>query len=109
MSNLDLLRPVIATVGLFILTASVGLAAPPADGSGEPSVTSVTPTDSPSAPVEAQSCRYKPLPGSHIRVQVCTSRDGLQYRMDRRARTIAVVIPGMPVSAPVAAPLPQVQ
>jgi hypothetical protein len=111
MSNLGLLRPAIATIGLFTLTASVGLAAPPADGTAEPTVTTLTPTDSPSVPGEAQNCRYKPLPGSHIKVQVCTSREGLQYRMDRRARTIAVVIPGMPVSvsAPVAAPLPQVQ
>ena len=110
MSNLDLLRTAIATIGLFTLSTSVGLAALP-EGTAEPAVTTLTPTDSPSAPVEAQNCRYKPLPGSHIKVQVCTSREGLQYRMDRRARTIAVVIPGMPVSvsAPVAAPLPQVQ
>jgi hypothetical protein len=105
MANLDLLRSVIATFGLVILTASVALAAQPADGTGEPAVAML----SSSVPGEAQNCRYKPLPGSHIKVQVCTSREGVQYRMDRRARTIAVVIPGMPLSAPVAAPLPQVQ
>lgn len=104
-----LLRTAIGTFGLFLVITPVALAAPPANGTGEPAVASQTPTDSPSVPVEAQSCRYKPLSGSHIKVQVCTAKDGAEYRMDRRARTVAVTISGMFASAPITAPLPQVQ
>jgi hypothetical protein len=104
-----LLRAAIGTLGLFVLTAPVALVAPPADATAEPTVATQASTDSSLVPDEAQNCRYKPLPGSHIKVHVCTSREGVEYRMDRRARTNAVVISGIPDSAPVAAPLPQVQ
>jgi hypothetical protein len=98
----------IGTLVFFGLITPVALAAPPADATTEPAVATQIPEDSPSEPAEPQNCRYKPLPGSHIKVHVCTSRDGVEYRMDRRARTNAVVIAG-PFGEPVAAPLPQVQ
>ena len=98
MSISGLLRT--AACGLFILSAAAASAAPPADVTVEPAVATQAP---------AQNCRYEPLPGSHIKIPVCTSRDGVEYRMDRRARTIAVLIPGLPASAPTPAPLPQVQ
>jgi hypothetical protein len=102
MSTSVLLRAAIATAGFVISSTPLAFAAAPHDGTSEPAVAT-------SVPVYAQNCRYKPLPGSHIKVQVCTSKEGAEYRMDRRARTIAVVIQGMPVSDPVPAPLPQVQ
>ena len=105
----SLLRAAITTCGLFALNTTVALAQAPAGMTAEPTFAVQTPADSSLPSGEWQSCRYKPLSGSHIKVQVCTAKDGLEYRMDRRARTIAVVISGIPVSAPVAAPLPQVQ
>jgi hypothetical protein len=98
----------LGALAFFGLITPVALAAPPADATTEPNVATQIPDDSPSVLVEAQSCRYKPLPGSHIKVHVCTSRDGVEYRMDRRARTNAVVM-AAPLGEPVAAPLPQVQ
>lgn len=98
----SVLRAAIATAGFVISSTSLAFAAAPGNGTSEPTVAT-------SIPVDAQSCRYKPLPGSHIKVQVCTSKEGAEYRMDRRARTIAVVIQGMPAGDPVPAPLPQVQ
>ena len=108
MSISGLLRAAIVSSGSLVLTAPVALAAPPADTSVEPAVATQTPTDLPSASIEVQNCRYKPLSGSHIKVQVCTSKDGAEYRMDRRARTNAVVVVGTG-AAPITAPLPQVQ
>ena len=104
-----LVRTAVGAVSFFVLIAPVALAAPPANGTAEPTVTAQTPLDSPSVPADAQSCRYKPLPGSHIKVQVCTTREGDEYRMDRRARTIAVHSGGGFFGAAVPAPLPQVQ
>jgi hypothetical protein len=111
MSSSHLLRTAIATFGLFVVTTPLALAQTSTDGIAEPTVTTRTAAEqeSRSVPVEAQNCRYKPLPGSHIKVHVCTSREGVEYRMDRRARTNAVVIAGLFASAPIAAPLPQVQ
>jgi hypothetical protein len=103
-----LLRTVIGTCGLFVLTWWVGGGAPPPDDRVEPAVAIQTAADFLSPPIEAPNCRYKPLSGSHIKVQVCTSKDGAEYRMDRRARTNAVVVVGTG-AAPIAAPLPQVQ
>ena len=108
MSSSHLLRAAIATLGVFVSTAPLARAQASADGTAPPTVTTQTSEDSVSTPFDAQRCRYKPLPGSHIKVHVCTSREGIEYRMDRRARTNAVVIGG-PVGEPVAAPLPQVQ
>ena len=105
----SLLRTAITTCGFLALNATVALAEAPARVTAEPTHAVQTPADSSLPSSEWQSCRYKPLSGSHIKVQVCTAKDGLEYRMDRRARTIAVVISGIPVSAPVPAPLPQVQ
>jgi hypothetical protein len=104
-----LLRAAIGTLGLVLFTTPVALAAGPADAAAGRAVATQTPSDSPSVLVDVQSCRYKPLSGSRIKVQVCTARDGVEYRMDRRARTIAVTIIGLFASAPVTAPLPQVQ
>jgi hypothetical protein len=98
----------IGTLVFFGLITPVALAAPPAVATTERTVATPVPEDSPSVPFEAQNCRYKPLPGSHIKVHVCTSREGVEYRMDRRARTNAVVIAAS-LGEPVAAPLPQVQ
>ena len=103
------LRTAIGTLGLVLFTTQVALAAGPVDGAAGRAVATQTPSDSPSMLVDAQSCRYKPLSGSRIKVQVCTARDGVEYRMDRRARTNAVTIVGLFVSAPITAPLPQVQ
>jgi len=108
MCILRLLRTAIGTLGLVLLTTPVALAAGPADRAAGRAVATQTPSDS-SVLVDAQSCRYKPLSGSRIKVQVCTARDGVEYRMDRRARTIAVTIIGLFASAPITAPLPQVQ
>jgi hypothetical protein len=109
MSISRLLPTAVGTYGLLLFTTPVALAAPPAGGMDERAVATQTPTDSSSVLVDAQSCRYKPLSGSRIKVQVCTARDGVEYRMDRRARTIAVTISGLFASAPITAPLPQVQ
>ena len=105
------LRSAIGTVGFFVLSTPLALAAPPADGTAEPTATTQTATqqDSSSERTDEQRCRYKPLPGSHIKVHVCTSPGGVEYRMDRKARTIAVVIPGSGNGTVIAAPLPQVQ
>jgi hypothetical protein len=104
----DVLRSAIGIVGVFVLSTPLALAVPPTDGTAEPTATThtVIQQDSSSEPADAQRCRYKPLPGSHIKVHVCTSP--VEYRMDRKARTIAVVIPGSG-GVPIAAPLPQVQ
>jgi hypothetical protein len=104
-----LCRAALGAFSFFVLITPVAPAAPPANGTAEPTVTTQTPLDSPSVPVDAQSCRYKPLPGSHIKVQVCTTRERALYRMDRRARTIAVDSSGGFFGAAVPAPLPQVQ
>ena len=111
MSNSGLLRTAIGSFGLFVVTMPVTLAAPPADAGTEPTVTTLTLAASPSESFDAQSCRYKHLPGSHIKIHVCTANDGTEYRMDRRARTNAVVIPGGTAQGAVVvpAPLPQVQ
>ena len=100
-----LLRTAITACGLFGLNA-VALAEAPAGFPAEPTIAVQTPTG------EWTNCRYKPLSGSHIKVRVCTAKDGAEYRMDRTARTVAVhffaALVGPPAAA-VPAPLPQVQ
>lgn len=108
MSSRDLVRKAIGIFGVFVLSSPLALAAPPAGVAAAPTVAAQPTTHSSSMPDGEYDCRYKPLPGSRIKVHVCTSRDGAEYRMDRRVRTIAAVVPGSG-SAPIAAPLPQVQ
>ena len=102
-----LLRAAITACGLFGLSA-VALAEAPAGTTAAPTIAAQTPAQ------EWTNCRYKPLAGSHIKVQVCTAKDGAEYRMDRTARTNAVhhvyvpFLAGPPVVI-TTAPLPQVQ
>lgn len=100
-----LLRAAITACGLIGLSA-VALAEAPAGTTAAPAITVQTPAE------EWTNCRYKPLAGSHIKVQVCTAKDGAEYRMDRKARTNAVHFFSSLVGPPALAvpiPLPQVQ
>jgi hypothetical protein len=97
---------------LLALAPTVSLMATAASAQESVSVPTATAQDTPSVSFDPQSCRYEPLSGSHIKVKVCTAKDGAEYRMDRRARTNAVVFVYQPVGPPalaVPAPLPQVQ
>ena len=107
MRILGLARTAIAACGLFGLNA-VALAEAQAGTPAGPTVAVQTPADG------RTNCRYKPLAGSHIKVQVCTAKDGAEYRMDRTARTNAVhffpSLVGPPaVVVVLATALPQVQ
>jgi hypothetical protein len=97
---------------LLVLAATLSFMATTAWAQESLSVPAATAQGTPAVSIEPQRCRNKPLSGSHIKVQVCTAKDGAEYRMDRRARTIATVFFSSLVGPPavaVAAPLPQVQ
>jgi hypothetical protein len=99
-----LLRAAITACGLLGFSAVASAEA--AEGTSAPTIAAQIRAD------EWTNCRYKPLAGSHIKVQVCTGRDRLDYRMDRQARTIAVhFFPALvgPPAVAVPVPLPQVQ
>jgi len=101
------------TVATFLaLAAALSMMATTASAQESDLVPAATNEDSPSVSIDPQSCRYKLLSGSHIKVQVCTAKDGAEYRMDRKARTIATHFVYSMVGPPavaVPAPLPQVQ
>jgi len=101
-SDSGVLRSAIRVFGAVASTSPLALAAPPANVPARPTVAAQRPAYSSSMSDGRHGCRYKPLPGSRIKVHVCALQDGAEYRMDRRVRTIAAVIPdsgGAPIAA----------
>lgn len=91
MYSSGLLRTAIVASGFIVLTP-VALAAPPDGGTVEPAVGTSTPTDLPSASVEAQNCRYKPLSGWSygVHLRASTRRLKLIPSLRRSRRHFAV-------------------
>ena len=105
----SVLRTAIMALGVFSSTTPIALAEPPADG--EPTVNSQAPTEL-TQQVDERTCPYKALPGSHIKVRVCTREQRGMYRLDVRMRTNEPAAIGSALASggyAIPAPLPQVQ
>lgn len=110
MCSKSVLRTAITALGLLSFTTPIALAETPVGG--EPTVNRQAPTELTTQRVDERRCPYKALPGSHIKVRVCTREQRGMYRLDLRMRTNEPAAIGSAVASggyAIPAPLPQVQ